>query len=99
MFSVLVAVISPDISIFLPLVGSFCLTILGFMLPALMDLCVKYQADYGPYKYILIRDILLICFGVFGSFIGTWVASQNIKMKYSKNEEPNESLLYFTDLL
>ncbi|XP_037820309.1 proton-coupled amino acid transporter-like protein CG1139 [Lucilia sericata] len=97
--TVLVAVISPDISIFLPLVGSFCLTILGFVLPALMDLCVKYNVGYGPYKYILIRDIALITFGIFGSFIGTWVASQNIKLKYGEKGEPNESLLYFTDLL
>ncbi|KAI9588533.1 hypothetical protein GQX74_004378 [Glossina fuscipes] len=44
--TVLVAVFSPDISIFLPLVGAFCLSILSFVLPGLMDLCVIYTKGH-----------------------------------------------------
>ncbi|TMW40672.1 hypothetical protein DOY81_014248, partial [Sarcophaga bullata] len=88
--TIMMAYISPDISIVLPLVGSFCLTILGFVFPALMDLCVKYKDGYGRYYYVLVRDVFLISFGLLTSIIGSWVVSHNIRMKYGKKEEPSE---------
>ncbi|TMW44586.1 hypothetical protein DOY81_010334 [Sarcophaga bullata] len=94
--TIMMAYISPDISIVLPLVGSFCLTILGFVFPALMDLCVKYKDGYGRYYYVLVRDVFLISFGLLTSIIGSWVVSHNIRMKYGKKEEPSEKYRRYT---
>ncbi|XP_019890667.1 proton-coupled amino acid transporter-like protein CG1139 [Musca domestica] len=97
--TVFIAAISPDISVFLPLVGSFCLTILAFVLPALMDLCVNYEHGYGTYNWIFIRDLFLMIFGLCGCITGTWVASNNIRTAFGQTNEPIQSLLYYSQLL
>uniref|UniRef100_A0A1A9UXS0 Amino acid transporter transmembrane domain-containing protein n=1 Tax=Glossina austeni TaxID=7395 RepID=A0A1A9UXS0_GLOAU len=97
--TVLVAAFSPDISILLPLVGAFCLSILSFVLPGLMDLCVSYTKGYRITSRKFLRDIFLIIFGVSGCIAGTWEATTTIKRDYGYNNEGNQSLLYYSYFL
>uniref|UniRef100_A0A1B0BN92 Amino acid transporter transmembrane domain-containing protein n=1 Tax=Glossina palpalis gambiensis TaxID=67801 RepID=A0A1B0BN92_9MUSC len=97
--TVLVAVFSPDISIFLPLVGAFCLSILSFVLPGLMDLCVIYTKGHRITSSKFLRDIFLIIFGVSGCIAGTWEAIITIKKDYGYINEGNQSLLYYSYFL
>ncbi|KAH8379992.1 hypothetical protein KR009_008422, partial [Drosophila setifemur] len=77
------AIAIPDLSVFLSLVGSFCLSILGLIFPALLQICVQYSQGYGPYRIKLIINILLLCFGVFGGVVGTYVSILDIIAVYS----------------
>ncbi|XP_016976747.2 proton-coupled amino acid transporter-like protein CG1139 [Drosophila rhopaloa] len=72
------AVAIPDLSVFLSLVGSFCLSILGLIFPALLQICVQYTEGYGPLRIKLIINLLLLCFGVFGGVVGTYVSIVDI---------------------
>ncbi|KAH8373977.1 hypothetical protein KR200_006021, partial [Drosophila serrata] len=72
------AIAIPDLSVFLSLVGSFCLSILGLIFPALLQICVQYTEGYGPFRIKLIINVLLLCFGVFGGVVGTYVSILDI---------------------
>ncbi|XP_017139387.1 proton-coupled amino acid transporter-like protein CG1139 [Drosophila miranda] len=76
------AIAIPDLSVFLSLVGSFCLSILGLIFPALLQICVQYEHGYGPLRIKLIINILLLCFGAFGGVVGTYVSILEIIAVY-----------------
>ncbi|XP_037938181.1 proton-coupled amino acid transporter-like protein CG1139 [Teleopsis dalmanni] len=76
------AVAIPDLSLFLSLVGAFCLSILGLIFPALLQICVQYHTGYGPWKIRLTKNLLLVAFGAFGGIIGTYVSIVEIVEAY-----------------
>ncbi|XP_075162004.1 arcus [Haematobia irritans] len=78
------AIAIPDLSLFLSLVGSFCLSILGLIFPALLQICVQYTTGYGPWKIRLMKNILLVAFGVLGGVVGTYVSIDEIVQAYNK---------------
>lgn len=53
------------------LLGSFCLSFLGIILPALMDICIKYPDHFGRFNISLVKDIFLILLGMVGGTLGT----------------------------
>jgi proton-coupled amino acid transporter len=69
--SVLLAVAIPRLGLFISLFGALCLSALGIAFPAIIELCVKWPDDLGPFKVTLWKDILLIIFGILGLVIGT----------------------------
>ncbi|EDW92942.1 proton-coupled amino acid transporter-like protein CG1139 [Drosophila yakuba] len=76
------AVAIPDLSVFLSLVGSFCLSILGLIFPVLLQICVQYTEGYGPFRIKLIINLLLLGFGIFGGVVGTYVSILDIIAVY-----------------
>ncbi|XP_054733993.1 proton-coupled amino acid transporter-like protein CG1139 [Anastrepha obliqua] len=76
------AVAIPDLSLFLSLVGSLCLSILGLIFPALLQICVQYGSGYGKWKIKLIKNIILVAFGIFGGIVGTSVSIVQIIDNY-----------------
>jgi len=80
--SVLVAIQYPDFGLLLSLVGSFCLAQLGLILPGIVDICLRYEEDYGPGKIFLIRSMLFICMGLAGGVAGTVVTLETLYARY-----------------
>ncbi|XP_030373118.1 proton-coupled amino acid transporter-like protein CG1139 [Scaptodrosophila lebanonensis] len=72
------AVAIPNLSVFLSLVGSFCLSILGLIFPALLQICVQYADGYGPCQIKLLINLLLLVFGACGGLVGTYVSISDI---------------------
>lgn len=68
----MLAVTIPLLGLFISLFGAFCLSALGIAFPAIMEICVMYPDKLGPCKYILIKDILLILFGIIGLCAGSY---------------------------
>lgn len=67
---VLMALAIPNVGLFTSLIGALCLSMLGFSLPALMEICVLYPNNYGRLNYILWKDFLLILFGFCALILG-----------------------------
>lgn len=65
------AISVPNLGLFISLVGALCLSMLGFSIPALMEICVLYPNNFGKYNYILWRDIFVLLFGFFALLVGT----------------------------
>ncbi|CAG9823068.1 unnamed protein product [Phaedon cochleariae] len=55
------------------LAGSIFLATLGFLVPALLDIIVNW-GDWGRYNYILVKDLLLCMFSLFGTASGAFYA-------------------------
>lgn len=64
------AALIPNVGLFTSLIGALCLSMLGFSIPALMEICVLYPDNYGRGNYVLWRDILLILFGLCALIFG-----------------------------
>ncbi|KAK9891999.1 hypothetical protein WA026_017480 [Henosepilachna vigintioctopunctata] len=73
----------PLLGLFISLFGAFCLSALGIAFPAIMELCVKWPDKLGPGYVVLIKDILLIIFGVTGLLAGSYSCISEIIDKLS----------------
>lgn len=57
------------------LIGAVCVSTLGFMFPAIIEILTYYKRPgFGIFKWILVKNILLILFGIAGFIIGTYVS-------------------------
>lgn len=73
------AIAIPRLGLFISLFGALCLSALGIAFPAIIEICVLWpDNDFGPLKYILIKNILLIIFGLLGLVVGTYVSLVDI---------------------
>lgn len=79
------AITIPLLGLFISLFGAFCLSALGIAFPAIMDICVKYPNNFGPGKWYLIKDVLLIIFGLAGLLAGSFSAISEIVIEMSKD--------------
>ncbi|XP_044254420.1 proton-coupled amino acid transporter-like protein CG1139 [Tribolium madens] len=62
----------PMLGLFISLFGAFCLSALGFAFPAIMEICVHWPDNLGPFRWVLIKDVLLILVGVVGLLAGSY---------------------------
>lgn len=76
----------PDLSLFLSLVGSFCLSILGLIFPGLLQICMHYPIGYGRLHYKLLINLLLLLFGGIIGVVGTYVSIVDIVKALSGSE-------------
>lgn len=51
-------------------VGNLCTTMLAFVFPAMMELCILYPNDYGYKNVYLIKDIIILIFGLTSFLFG-----------------------------
>lgn len=58
------------LDILIGFVGALCLSLLGFIVPAILDICINHPDSYGPMKYRLVRDLVFIAFGSYVLFMG-----------------------------
>lgn len=66
----------PKVDVLIGLVGALCLSMLGFVIPSLMDICVRYPDAFGTGKIHLIFDTTLMVLGLGVLVTGLWT---NIK--------------------
>lgn len=74
------AIAIPTIGPFMSLIGAVCVSTLGFMFPAIIEIITYYERPgFGFLNWILWKDIFLVLFGVGGFVIGTYVSLLEIK--------------------
>ncbi|XP_037938074.1 proton-coupled amino acid transporter-like protein pathetic isoform X3 [Teleopsis dalmanni] len=65
----------PNLGPFISLIGAVCLSTLGLMVPAIIELAVYYESPgFGCLDWIMWKDIFLIIFGFVGFLTGTYVS-------------------------
>ncbi|XP_014470141.1 PREDICTED: proton-coupled amino acid transporter 1-like [Dinoponera quadriceps] len=73
------AIAIPRLGLFISLFGALCLSALGIAFPAIIEICVLWpDNDFGPLKFMMIKNILLIIFGLVGLVVGTYVSIVDI---------------------
>lgn len=69
----------PNLGMFIALFGALCLSVLGLAFPAFIDLCTHYYTfTGGRFKWLVIKDSLLIIFAIFGLIVGTYTSLSEI---------------------
>ncbi|XP_072399103.1 proton-coupled amino acid transporter-like protein acs [Diabrotica undecimpunctata] len=76
--SIVLAITVPLLGLIISLVGTFCLSALGIVFPAIIELAALWPDRLGPGKICLWKDILIIIFGIFGLCVGTYTSIYNI---------------------
>ncbi|CAH2035136.1 unnamed protein product, partial [Iphiclides podalirius] len=81
---VLLAVAVPTIAPFMGVIGAFCFSLLGLIAPAFIEIITFWEIGYGPYNYLIIKNVLVLLFGAFALVFGTKDAVISIINVYSK---------------
>ncbi|XP_059059612.1 probable beta-hexosaminidase fdl [Achroia grisella] len=55
---------------FVAFVGSLCTTLLAIVFPAMMELCLMYPSHYGKFHIHLVKNLMIIIFGIIIWFFG-----------------------------
>lgn len=77
--TVVLAIIIPNLGGFISLVGAVCLSMLGLIFPAVIELVTYYEdPGFGKYKWLLWKNMFLILFGLVGFVTGTYVSIEEI---------------------
>lgn len=66
---------------------------LGIAFPAIIEICVMWPDKLGPGKVFLVKNILLIIFGVIGLIVGTYVSLVDIVNSFATPTNGTEILL------
>ncbi|XP_029171872.1 proton-coupled amino acid transporter-like protein CG1139 isoform X2 [Nylanderia fulva] len=78
------AIAIPRLGLFISLFGALCLSALGIAFPAIIEICVLWpEMNFGPFKITLIKNILLIAFGLMGLLVGTYVSVVDIVRSFA----------------
>uniref|UniRef100_A0A2A4J1N1 Amino acid transporter transmembrane domain-containing protein n=1 Tax=Heliothis virescens TaxID=7102 RepID=A0A2A4J1N1_HELVI len=70
----MMALAAPALGPFIGLIGSFCLSLVAILFPAVVDISVYYPDKYGPANYKVFIDIFIILFGIFCCFSGVYTS-------------------------
>ncbi|XP_969657.2 proton-coupled amino acid transporter-like protein pathetic isoform X2 [Tribolium castaneum] len=74
-----IAILVPDLEGLISLVGALCLSMLGLIFPAVIDLVTFWEdPGFGRLNWRLWKNVLLIFFGFVGFATGTYVSIQGI---------------------
>lgn len=81
--TVVLAILIPNLGGFISLVGAVCLSMLGLIFPATIDLVTFYDdPGMGKYNWRLYKNLFLIFFGLVGFLTGTYVSIFEIIESY-----------------
>lgn len=71
----------PYLGLIISLFGAFCLSFLGIILPAFMEISTTWPDKLGWLKWIFVQDILLILLGFVGCVAGCYSSLSEIILK------------------
>lgn len=82
LITTVIAAAIPFIGLFISLVGALCISVLGIMCPALMEICVLHKDKLTALT--VIKNLFFIVVGVVGLVVGTYTSVRDIIAEYSK---------------
>lgn len=83
MFLVLLAVAVPTIGPFIGLIGAFCFSLLGLIIPIFIEIVTYWDLGFGACNWIILKNILVFGFGVLALIFGTYTSIEEIAAMYS----------------
>ena len=81
---VLLAVAVPTIGPFMGVIGAFCFSILGLIVPAFIEIITYWDIGFGRLNYIIWKNVLVTIFGLFALVFGTKDAVISIMHTYTQ---------------
>ncbi|XP_015438312.1 PREDICTED: proton-coupled amino acid transporter 4-like [Dufourea novaeangliae] len=82
LFTVVVALLVPNLEPFISLVGAVFFSVLGISIPAIVETISCWEGHLGAYKWRLWKNCMLLLFSMFALIFGTWTSIVNIIDSY-----------------
>ncbi|XP_012147340.2 proton-coupled amino acid transporter-like protein acs isoform X1 [Megachile rotundata] len=80
----LLAIVIPELELFISLFGALCLSGLGLIFPAIIQICTFWGVSTRTERAIMLaKNMSLILFGLLGLIVGTYTSLRNIVRKFS----------------
>ncbi|XP_078043406.1 solute carrier family 36 member pathetic [Augochlora pura] len=81
--AVLLAVIVPTIGPFIGLIGAFCFSILGLLIPVFIETVTYWDVGFGPGNWVALKNIVICIIGFMALVFGSRSALIDIVKLYS----------------
>lgn len=81
--AVLLAIAVPTIGPFIGLIGAFCFSILGLLVPVAIETVTYWDEGFGKYNWMVWKNVVVVIFGLMALFFGTQSAVTDILALYS----------------
>lgn len=82
--AVLLAVAVPTIGPFIGLIGAFCFSILGLLIPILIEMVTYWDQGFGKYNWVIWKNILVCFFGIIALIFGSKSSIEDIIKLYTE---------------
>lgn len=69
----------------LSMTGGVCLSLLGILFPAFMEICALWPDNFGKRKWILWKDFLICLIGLVGLAVSMYASIRDIIEELSQN--------------
>ncbi|KRT85734.1 Amino acid transporter, partial [Oryctes borbonicus] len=89
---VMLAVALPMITPFVGLIGAFCFSILGLIVPVLIEIITFWDKGFGKYNWKMVKNALVIIAGIIALIFGSKMAIDEIIQEMSSKPQ-NATLL------
>ncbi|CAH2235392.1 jg5960 [Pararge aegeria aegeria] len=88
--SFLICYVVPIQGAFVAFVGNLCTTLIALVFPALMEICLLYPNNYGKYHFYLIKDLIVLGFGLSCAILGVALCTYLIYVRILCLHSPND---------
>lgn len=76
--AVLLAVAVPNIGPFISLIGAFCFSILGLLMPALIEIVTYWDTGFGPGNWVAVKNVIICIISIMALLFGSRSAIMKI---------------------
>lgn len=80
---VAIAIAVPTIIPFVSLIGAFCFSILGLMLPVAIEIFTFWDKGFGKYNWKIFKNVIVVVVGFLALIFGTKSAVEDIVKLYT----------------
>lgn len=91
--SVLLAVAVPTIGPFVGLLGAFCFSILGLLVPVFIETVTYWETGFGKYNWVVWKNVFVCIFGMLALIFGSKDAIVDIMKLYGDESDALNSTL------
>ena len=73
----------PTIGPFIGLIGAFCFSILGLLIPVIIEMITFWDIGYGPGNWMVLKNVMICVVGFIALVVGSKSAVTDILTIYS----------------
>lgn len=85
--AVLLAVAVPTIGPFVGILGAFCFSILGLIIPVFIEMITYWEQGFGKFNWIIWKNVVICAFGLLALYFGSKASIEDIMKLYSPTEK------------
>lgn len=81
--TVILAVAVPTIEPFIGLIGAFCFSILGLLIPVFIETVTYWDVGFGPGNWVALKNVIICVIGLMALIFGSRSAIMDIVKLYA----------------